>query len=409
MRTFADRRRQLRRRAQLGLIAVALVLLSGPVAQTTRADEVGDKTNQINQAQQQRNRQNALISTLQQSLQSLADRETQLRLAIAQLDLQIAGQQNVVAGAQAEYDRVTADLVATQGNLDTLQAELRVDRAKLAAQAVALYEAGSTSTLNALLSSDGFNELFERLIAQRRIVSDERTAVGRVNDAQAAVQQALNTIAADQQRQQQVLAQEQAAESSLESARAQRAATESELEAVQAYDQRQLQLAEQAKRELDAQIAKLEAERAAAIERLRRLHLGGGNGQFVWPERGVISQGFGCTPYSFEPYDPDCPQKHFHSGIDIAAPYGTNVVAADSGIAYLFVSSYGYGNHVIILHANGWTSVYGHLSGFAVADGQPVARGQLIGYEGSSGNSTGPHLHFEVRVKGTPVDPLRYL
>jgi murein DD-endopeptidase MepM/ murein hydrolase activator NlpD len=176
-----------------------------------------------------------------------------------------------------------------------------------------------------------------------------------------------------------------------------------QLAQVQAQDQQRLAEAEQSAKELDAQIQELQAEAAAAARR------GGGNGHFVWPESGPITQGFGCTPYQFEPWDPNCPSHHFHTGIDIGAAWGTPVGAGDAGIAHTYVSSYGYGNHVIIVHGNGWVSIYGHLASFAVSDGQAVARGQTIGYEGSTGNSTGPHLHFEIRLNDVPQNPLQYL
>jgi murein DD-endopeptidase MepM/ murein hydrolase activator NlpD len=173
--------------------------------------------------------------------------------------------------------------------------------------------------------------------------------------------------------------------------------------ALQAQDQAELAAMEQATKELNAQIAALQAQEAAALA------AGGGNGHFAWPETGPITQGFGCTTYPFEPYDPNCATRHFHSGIDIAAPCGNSITAADSGIAHTYYSAYGYGDHILIVHGNGWISVYGHMASFTVGDGQIVHRGQQIGYEGSTGNSTGCHLHFEVDLNNVPLNPLAYL
>jgi len=144
---------------------------------------------------------------------------------------------------------------------------------------------------------------------------------------------------------------------------------------------------------------------------LAALAAGGGSGRFIWPESGPITQGFGCTQYTFEPYDPSCPAPHrFHNGLDIAGPCGNAIVAADSGIAYVEpYQAYGFGNYVIIVHGNGWETLYGHMSGFAIHGGQTVSRGQVIGYEGSTGNSTGCHLHFSVNHNNTWVNPLNYL
>jgi murein DD-endopeptidase MepM/ murein hydrolase activator NlpD len=122
----------------------------------------------------------------------------------------------------------------------------------------------------------------------------------------------------------------------------------------------------------------------------------------------VVTQSFGCTSVAFEPIDLSCPSRHFHSGIDLAAPEGTPVHAAAAGIARVAVGP-GYGIHVIVTHDARSQTLYGHLSAAVILTGQAVARGELIGLVGSTGLSTGPHLHFEVRVQGAPVDPLGWL
>jgi murein DD-endopeptidase MepM/ murein hydrolase activator NlpD len=129
-------------------------------------------------------------------------------------------------------------------------------------------------------------------------------------------------------------------------------------------------------------------------------------GEFVKPlDRAWISQGFGCTTYSFEPVDPNCPGGHWHSGIDLAADRGTPVRATMGGVATVIRSAAGYGLHVIINHGNGLQSLYAHLDSVTVASGEAVSSGQVIGAVGSTGNSTGPHLHFEVRRDGIAEDP----
>jgi len=98
-----------------------------------------------------------------------------------------------------------------------------------------------------------------------------------------------------------------------------------------------------------------------------------------------------------------------HEGIDIAVGYGTPIGAASAGTVIYCGWMGGYGNLVVIDHGGGLATAYGHQSSIATGCGQPVSRGQIIGYVGSTGHSTGPHLHFEVRVNGAPVDPLGYL
>ena len=131
--------------------------------------------------------------------------------------------------------------------------------------------------------------------------------------------------------------------------------------------------------------------------------------RFIWPEpHAVISQGFGPSTLVLEPpYDG---YPHFHTGIDLVEPFGSPIYAADDGVVALVgVSSQGYGRYVVIAHSGGLDTLYGHLSASLVKVGQVVAQGQTIGLEGSTGNSTGPHLHFELRINQRPIDPTPYL
>src|SRR6185436_17696139 len=118
---------------------------------------------------------------------------------------------------------------------------------------------------------------------------------------------------------------------------------------------------------------------------------------FIWPVNGTLTSGFGWR------------WGRMHEGIDIAAPTGTPISAAASGTVIYAGWMGGYGNLVVIDHGNGLATAYGHQSSIAVGSGTYVSQGQTIGYVGSTGHSTGPHVHFEVRVNGSPVDPLGYL
>jgi murein DD-endopeptidase MepM/ murein hydrolase activator NlpD len=123
----------------------------------------------------------------------------------------------------------------------------------------------------------------------------------------------------------------------------------------------------------------------------------------LWPIEGRVASSFG------ERQDPINGEGAFHSGIDIDAPYGTPVrAAADGDISEAAMAS-GYGREVVIDHGHDLSTVYGHLSAFAVLPGEHVVRGQVIGYVGQSGRATGPHLHYEVRVHNVPVNPHKYL
>jgi murein DD-endopeptidase MepM/ murein hydrolase activator NlpD len=131
--------------------------------------------------------------------------------------------------------------------------------------------------------------------------------------------------------------------------------------------------------------------------------------RFIWPEpTAQISQPFGPSHLVLEP--PYGGYPHFHTGIDLVEPFGSPVYAADDGIVALVgISNSGYGRYVVIAHSGGMETLYGHLSTALVKVGQSVNQGQTIGLEGSTGNSTGPHLHFELRIDQRPIDPTPYL
>lgn len=123
----------------------------------------------------------------------------------------------------------------------------------------------------------------------------------------------------------------------------------------------------------------------------------------LWPVIGRLTSSFG------ERQDPFNGEGAFHAGIDIATSYGTPVCSPADGVVAMAGPASGYGRELVLDHGQGITTVYGHLSGFAVAAGQQVKRGQVIAYVGSAGRSTGPHLHYEVRIRNTPVNPHKYL
>lgn len=123
----------------------------------------------------------------------------------------------------------------------------------------------------------------------------------------------------------------------------------------------------------------------------------------LWPVDGHISGHFG------ERIDPFNGEGAFHRGVDISADYGTRVIAPADGMVMIADFMNGYGRTIVVDHGGGITTLYGHLSGFTVTEGQRVRRGDTLGYVGLSGRSTGPHLHYEVRVSNTPVNPDKFL
>ena len=122
-----------------------------------------------------------------------------------------------------------------------------------------------------------------------------------------------------------------------------------------------------------------------------------------------VSQPFGCTTLQLEPFDPFCPGLHIHTGIDLAAPAGTEVHSATAGTARIGVDPKGAGNYVVVVFDAHTRIFYCHLSQFRVRSGESISPDQVIGLVGATGLATGPHVHFEVQVDGTSVDPVAWL
>ncbi|HLG70224.1 MAG TPA: 50S ribosomal protein L29 [Chloroflexota bacterium] len=239
---------------------------------------------------------------------------------------------------------------------------------------------------------------FDQLLEQSRVEAQEASA--RLGLRQAQVQAMIDQKQGEMDQNQQLL-------QNLKSAQDQLSSTINNQSDALAKAQQQ----EQAAR---TQLDRLERE----VESISGIIASAGStktyasGHLAWPLQGTMEQGFGPSPYAFEPsitYH-GVRYKHFHTGIDVAARTGTPIhAAADGQVIATGFSSWGYGIYAVVSHNPTLATLYAHMSKLAVSQGTVVKQGQVIGYEGSTGNSTGPHLHFEVRINGDFVNPLGYL
>ncbi|MGH7721484.1 MAG: murein hydrolase activator EnvC family protein [Candidatus Dormibacteria bacterium] len=391
-------------RGALAMVLSAAVIAIAALGSGSRQVAADAITDRIGAAKHQLSADGATMARLRAELAAAATQEAALQRAIADLDTQIAHTRAQISDAANQLAVIETQLAIAEDNLATTRRKLADDRHQLLVEVVVMYKAQNASnSFSNFLSSGDFNSYWQHVLDVHRLGSSEQQLVAAVTAEEQAVQDDVTRISTEKTQQTQLLATLDGIVAQLDSALATRQQAQQQLIALQARDEQQMIQWEQATKELNAQIAQLQAQEAAALA------AGGGNGHFAWPETGPITQGFGCTTFPFELYDPQCPTKHFHSGIDIAAPCGNTITAADSGIAHTYFSDQGYGDHIIIVHGNGWVSVYGHMAAFTVGDGQTVRRGQRIGYEGSTGNSTGCHLHFEIDRNGNPQNPLAYL
>ncbi|MDI3317487.1 MAG: peptidoglycan DD-metalloendopeptidase family protein [Bacillota bacterium] len=335
-----------------------------------------------------------------QTRNQLAATRSQAASAQAKLN-QLAAQ---LRSAQAELAQRRQQLARAQARLRQLRQALAANQARLVRQEQALgaglrmtYENGVVSWLDVLLGARDFYDFVTRLhelmqIVQANVrllrqVQAERRLVAAETEAQqrqvAQVASLTQQVAAAEQ----VLATRTAQQRVVYASYQQAAAR---LQA--AYDEQ-----EKESQAIQAQLARLERQYEAA--RGVNAHTG-----LTWPLTSfVVTRPFGRN------YDPILHQVQMHTGIDLAAPEGTPVHAAGAGVVFFTGWMNGYGNTVILVHGNGLSTLYAHLSAILVHQGDAVEAGQVIGRVGETGWATGPHLHFEVRVDGVPQDPTKYV
>jgi murein DD-endopeptidase MepM/ murein hydrolase activator NlpD len=359
------------------------------------------------------------LSKAQGQQQNLQDRLGQLKQKIgnvqgqeAQTRAQLDGLSGLINAAEARLASENAKLDSILGHIEQTQRDLEAKRAEQARRqdvlnhrTRSLYkQGGSTSFIDSLFSASTFSDLLDRFMVMRDIAYSDELLLKQIQDDRVAIEGLVASLGQDRDQQKSLVASVERQTRDLNGQYAQASALRTALG---------IQHASLAQQQAEAQRAlkQVSAEIAALVEARKRAR---SSGIFAWPLQGPITQYFGCSDYSAEPAPPPgyhCPpsRPYFHTGLDIGAAYGSEITAADSGIAYTYSSYYGYGQHVIIVHANGYATLYGHMSGFAVSNGVNVGKGQRIGFEGSTGNSSGPHLHFEVRLNDAPQDPCRYV
>ncbi len=399
----------LRGRAGVGavvLAALAALALSGGAA---HADTCAPADTICQQLQQAKQTQSSTSQRLQDIERSLADAQQKANQTLAYIDdltAQIGRQQAVIADTQARLRETERQIRFTEAEIARREAHLQVRQDLLAQRVRAMDKQGSFDYLELIVTSHTFTELVDRMMIMQDIVRGDQRMVDALRQERDQIQELARGLELQRAQQSGLLGQQRDEEAQLERTRRAQQDALAYYAQLEAQFEQQREEIEAEKARIDALVGQLQAEYDA-----QAAGLGGGSGRFGWPERGPITQGFGCTDLLGEPYDPSCPSHHFHTGIDIACDYGHPIAAADTGVVSYVNWGWGggYGNFVLITHGNGFATLYAHLSSIAVAVGQAVRRGEVIGAEGSTGYSTGPHLHFEIRLNGAYQNPLSYL
>jgi murein DD-endopeptidase MepM/ murein hydrolase activator NlpD len=327
--------------------------------------------------------------------------------------------QNRIGVLQRRQGELQADLDAKRAELVQIQVKLRDERARLARlrarlivtrralsrRLVEMYKADKPDVLTVVLNSDGFADMLSRGEFIRRIADQDRRIVTIVKEARLDAKRTADRLDELERRQQRITARVLVRRNEIAAIKEELIGTKVGYDRTRAGKQNALSKVRVDRHELEGHLRALEKEEAKITARLASNSGGGGNagpirkgsGQLIWPANGPISSGFGQR------------WGRLHAGVDIPLPNGTPLRAADSGRVAIAGWTGGYGNYTCIQHGGAMSTCYAHQTSIGVSVGQSVSQGQVIGQSGNTGNSTGPHLHFEVRINGSPVDPMGYL
>ncbi len=389
------------------LVAALLsgVVLCGTPAYIMAEDE--DLTNQLDSIQQQVNQQNAAKEDAETVIGSVSEQlrqiEEQLRQATAELGT-----------IKEQRVAVENDITLNERQLAEAQKRLEGRESVFYKRVRDIYINGRLSYLDVVIGSKDFSDFANRLEVLKRIIDSDITLINEIKKERAEIEAHKQKLEADRAKLVELEKAALAKQAEIEQKKAERnvvlqKAQNDRATAMQAIEELNASSAQVSAMLKERQAARAAAAAAAAAAAQSSGGQGAsdnwvqGTGQLGWPVSGEIT-----SPYGYRVH-PIWGTTIYHSGIDIGVDEGTPVHAADGGVVVWSGWMGGYGYAVVIDHGNGLSTLYGHNSELAVDEGQSVAKGQVISYAGSTGNSTGPHVHFEVRVNGDPVDPMGYL
>lgn len=336
-------------------------------------------------------------------------RDAEVRRADAERERRAIGSELAEIGEQLKS--LDNEARALRGKMNKLQVKIDDNKAKLAKKQAEIaarhkiykkrlrdiYINGQINYLDVLLGAKDFSDFSSRMFLLQKIVKSDLTLIDEIKAAAA-------EITARQQELDGQMAELSAAKKALD-------ARIAKVNAIRERRRSMFSKAQATEKQSERKIDELEAESATVTNMLRQMESsgqvnnsgGGASGAYMWPCRGEITSYFGWRTH------PIFGTTKYHSGMDIAVDYGTPIHATNSGTVVYSGWLGGYGNCVMIDHGSGLVSLYGHNQSLTVSEGQYVGRGTVIAYAGSTGYSTGPHCHFEMRLHGEVTEPLNYL
>ena len=370
------------KRAAAALLSAVYLMTLAPLAQAETLEEQRDAhIEKAEQAQKKKNEIESRIEGLSEEKRAVDEAADEATKAYKDV--------------RKELDATEKRIDENEDKLKVLNKDFAVKRDQLAKRVRDIYINGQINYLDVLFGAKDFQDFFTRMDLLKRVIQQDYDLVQVVFAEKTAIETSQKELEKDKTAKEKLVASAADRKKAAEKKQAAKQAIIDKMETDRATQERIINENLAASKEVEQMIRNSRYQPASPA-------LSGG-GALNWPLGGPITSPFGWRVH------PITGASRFHSGIDIGGDYGDTIHAAGAGIVSYAGWISGYGYAVIIDHGGGISTLYGHNQALLVSEGQSVSQGQAIAECGSTGNSTGPHCHFEVRVDGEPVDPMGYL
>jgi len=399
----------------LVLVLISLVTPAFSSELSSKKKELNNVNSQLNQTRQKIKQAKTQEAHLVSEIKSVDDRIMAAQKDFDKFDAELKQVRLQRGATERQLEALQVELWNTQQDLDRTEAKLLDQKTLLNNRVESIYKRGKSGYLDVILNSSDFTNFLNRLRFLEYIVAQDVDIVGRIEETKALIEDKKHEVeqnkSAVNSERIKLVSEEQHVKELTEAQLAKKRALEAEVNKKQAllseikenraaYELAEDQLLESSA-SLVSKIKELERRANRGGSSARPAGFQNGDG-FAWPTSGSVTSPFGMRKH------PILGVMRMHTGIDIGAPHGQSVISVQSGTVIQAGWIKGYGQTVIISHGDGISSLYAHLSSISVSEGESVSKGATIGRIGSTGLSTGPHLHFEIRKNGEPQNPMNW-